>query len=242
MTNSNKTQDLGHSEPGTIVSLRFGTQSAEGSIASAAKDFRAAPTWRSPSEKSADGQNYCLTGNRQWTTLLGSHEGITVNNRALLALFGSVLALTLAFPVSASAQAAAESALTNSLSSSATVKAGSALSHALNQSSTQLGARIQERTSGPVRVGAQPTSTEAFRNHATGSLAGSAVHTGSSSGTSTISVQGGEGVCVPNPASQAAPDKTGSGTAANDCHQKSSPKPETSEDKYKSFVTLSFPK
>jgi hypothetical protein len=168
-----------------------------------------------------------------------------VMNRALLALFGSVVTLAFAFPVTAHAQAAAESALTNALSSSATVKAGSALSHALNQGSTHLGARIQEQTSGPVRVGTpQKISRAGLGNRATGSLSGGSVRTGGSAGASTVSIQGGEGTCVSgNPGSQASPAKTSIGTASIDCHgQKSAPKPGTTEDKYKSFVTLSFPK
>ena len=153
-----------------------------------------------------------------------------MNNRALLALLGSVVTLAFAFPVTVHAQAAAESALTNALSSSAAVKGGSALGHALNQGSLQLGARIQERTSSPVPVGAQQkTSMAGLRNQAPGSLAGNSVRTGSSPGASTISIQGGQGACV--------------SAASIDCHgQKSAPKSGPAEDKYKSFVTLSFPK
>jgi hypothetical protein len=166
-------------------------------------------------------------------------------NRALLALFGSVVTLTFAFPVTASAQAAAESALTNAFSSSATVKAGSTLGHALNQGSTHLGTRVQEQTSGPVRVGTpQKISRAGLGTRATGSLSGGSVHTGASAGPSTVSIQGGEGTCISgNPGSQASPAKASTGTASIDCHgQKPTPKPGTTEEKYKSFVTLSFPK
>ena len=160
-------------------------------------------------------------------------------NRALLALLGAIVTLGSAFPATARAQAAAESALTHALSSSATVKAGSVLGGALNQGSTRLGARIQEQTSAPVRVGTpQKISRAGLGNQATGLLPGGSLRTSASAATSTVSIQGGEGTCI-----SASPAKTGTGTASVHCPgPKSAPKPGTTEDKYKSFVTLSFPK
>lgn len=164
-----------------------------------------------------------------------------MSNRALLASF---IALSFALPVTVHAQAAAESALTHALSSSATVKAGSTFSHALNQSSTQLGARIQQRTSSPAHLGAQPkTSRAGLGIQATSSLVGSGVRTGSSPGMSAVSIQGGEGACISaSPAGQAVPATSKGGPSINCGSQKSAPKPGTTEDKYKSFVTLPFPK
>lgn len=160
-----------------------------------------------------------------------------MSNRALLASF---VTLALALPVTARAQSAAESAMTHSLSSSATVKAGSTFSHALNQSSTQLGARIQQRTSSPMHLGAQSkTSRASVRIRANSLLVGSRIRTGSLPGMSAVSIQGGEGVCIS--ASQPAP-ATSTGTTSFNCgSQKSAPKPGTTEDKYKSFVTLPVP-
>jgi len=153
-------------------------------------------------------------------------------------LFGAVAALTLAVPISAFAQAAAESALTNALSSSATVKAGSSLNHALNQSSTQLGNRIQERTAGPVQSGTQRQAPAArMKNSATGVLAAGSVHSASPQAMAVISVQGGEITCPTNtPNSQGSSATT---TPSVDCHRSTSGlKSVTDADKYKSFVML----
>jgi hypothetical protein len=164
-----------------------------------------------------------------------------VDKRVLL---GSIVSVALAFPVAAFAQAAAESALTNALSSSSTIKAGSALNHALDQSSKRLGARIQERTSSPAQVGVQRTTSKAeSKNTATVSQAGGNVHAGSTPVMGAISLQGGESVCAAANPSDQVPAKTNTGTASIDCHgPKSAPKSGTTEDKYKSFVVLSFPK
>ncbi len=159
-------------------------------------------------------------------------------------LLGLVLSAALAFCIPAFSQAAAESALTNALSSSATVKAGSALNRALNQGSNQLGARIQERTSSPLQVGVKrKTSSAQLRTSAGGSRAGGNVRTGSSAVPGTMSIQGGEAACASASPSQTSLDKTNPGTAPIDCRgQKPASKSGTVEDKYKPFVTLSFPK
>lgn len=167
-----------------------------------------------------------------------------MNYRVLLGLVATV-AVALAPPVTGFAQAAAESALTHALSSSATVKAGSTLNHALNQGSTRLGARLQERTSSPSQIAVHRTTSQPeSKNTLTSSQAGGNVHAGSAPVTGVISVQGGEAVCAPaSPSGQTPPAKTSPGTASIDCRgQKSTPKSGTPEDKYKSFVILSFPK
>ena len=175
------------------------------------------------------------------------------------ALVGSVVAIALVLPVTSHAQAAAESALTNALSSSTTVKTGSALNHALSQSTTQLGIRIQERTTSPVRIGAsqqlQGAERTAVKSPTAGSPSRSGLHAGSSPALGGISVQGGETACTsvspPNPAAPAnlAPANTvltrstpGTGAASVDCHRQNSLRDSGMGDKYKSFVTLPFPK
>jgi hypothetical protein len=179
-----------------------------------------------------------------------------VNPRALL---GSVITIAFALPIAVHAQGAAESALTHALSSSTTVKAGSALNNALNQSTAQHGIRIQERTSSPVRVGApeqiQGAPRTAMKSVTSGNVSRAAVRSGSSPTLAGISVQGGETVCTSvNPSNLASPAtpvptttvpaKSSPGTAppSVDCHGNNSARDSGTGDKYKSFVTLPFPK
>jgi hypothetical protein len=165
-----------------------------------------------------------------------------VNPRTLV---GSVVAIALVLPVTSQAQAAAESALTHALSSSSTVKAGSALNHALNQSTTQLGIRIQERTSNPVRLGA-PQQVQVLPRTAMKST----ITRSTPPALDGISVKGGEPACASvsprNPASPAnpSPAKSGPGMppATVDCHENKSAPNSGTGDKYKSFVSLPFPK
>ena len=175
------------------------------------------------------------------------------------ALVGSVVAIALVFPVTSHAQAAAESALTNALSSSTTMKAGSALNHAISQSTTQLGIRIQERASSPVRVGApqqiQGAPRTATKSQTAGNPSYAAVRSGSLPALGGISVQGGETACTsvspPNHASPANPVPANTvpagsspriGPPSVDCHGRNSARDSRTGDKYKSFVTLPFPK
>ena len=162
------------------------------------------------------------------------------------ALLGSIATLVLAFPVTVHAQAAAESALTNALSSSATLKAGSALNRALNQSSSRLGTRIQDRTSTAVQVGTkQPGApkTEWLRNPNRSSLPAVAAGANSSPARSGISIRGGETSCTSvSPGAQASPAPSNPGTMSADCREKKSDPGAATADKYKSFVTLPFPK
>ena len=179
-----------------------------------------------------------------------------MNPRALL---GSVVTIALVLPVTIHAQGAAESALTHALSSSTTAKAGSALNHTLSQSTTHLGLRIQERTASPVRVGApqelQGAPRTAIKNATAGIPSRAVIHSGSLPALGGISVQGGETACTSvsptNPASPANPTpantvlaKSTPRTAATsvDCHGRNSARESGKGDKYKSFVTLPFPK
>ena len=161
------------------------------------------------------------------------------------ALLGSIATLVLAFPVTARAQAAAESALTKALSSSTTLKGGSAFNRALSQSSSRLGARIQDRTSTAVQVGTrQPGApkTEWLRNP-NRSLPAMAAAATSSPARSGISIRGGQTSCTSvSPGAQASPVPSNPGTMSADCREKKSDPGDATADKYKSFVTLSFPK
>ena len=158
---------------------------------------------------------------------------------------GSVVTIALVLPVTIHAQGAAESALTHALSSSTTVKAGSTLNHALNQSTTQLGIRIQEQTSSPVRLGAPQQVQGPART-----AVKSAITRSTPPALGGISVKGGEPACASvsprNPASPAnpSPAKSGPGIplATLDCHENKSAPDSGTGDKYKSFVSLPFPK
>ena len=154
------------------------------------------------------------------------------------ALLGSIATLVLAFPVTTRAQAAAESALTNALSSSTTLKAGSALNRALNQSSSRLGTRIQDRTSPAVQVGTKQPG--AVRNPNRSSRPAVATDANSSPARSGISIRGGESGCTPG--AQVSPPPINPETRSADCRDKKSDPGAATTDKYKSFVTLPFPK
>jgi hypothetical protein len=168
---------------------------------------------------------------------------INVISRAIV---GSVATLVLAFPVPVRAQAAAESAMTKALSSPATLKGGSALNRALNQSSSRLGTRIQDRTSTPARVGTkQPRALkmELLRGPNPASRAAVGAGANSSPSRSGISIRGGESNCTSvGPSPQASPAPGSSGTMSGDCRDKKSDLGAATTDKYKPFVTLSFPK
>lgn len=163
-------------------------------------------------------------------------------NRAILR---SIATLVLAFPIPVRAQAAAESALTKALSSPATLKSGSALNRVLNQSNSRLGTRIQDRASTPVRVGTkQPGAPKTeLRNPNSSSLAAVAAGANSSPARSGISIRGGESSCTSvGPSAQASPAPGSSRTMSADCREKKSHPAAATTDKYKPFVTLSFPK
>jgi hypothetical protein len=160
-----------------------------------------------------------------------------VNIRFLL---GILVTLGLAVPIPAFAQAAAESALTNALSSSATVKAGSTLNRALNQGSTNLGTRIQERTSGLALTGMRQAPRAEVRNSVPATLSAGTIHSASSPAVGGISIRGGEITCTANPpVSHSLSAKT---ERSVDCHRPpSAAKSATNTDTYKSFVMLPAP-
>src|SRR4029077_7450057 len=160
---------------------------------------------------------YRETGPTAWKSLFDRRTGIgyaSIGSRRYwhvnkLLLLGIALIAVLT-PLPAFTQAAAESALINSLSSSSTIKAGSALNQALNQGSAQLGARIQERTSGPMRIGVQPTTpwlqrrnpvgqsqvgqSQVRQTHTKGNLS---LSSASTPRAGTIFFHGGEVACAP---------------------------------------------
>ena len=152
--------------------------------------------------------------------------------------------VAIAFPASAFAQAAAESALTNALSSSATIKAGSSLNRALDQSSNRLGARIQERTSIPLQAGARVnTHPRQLHSQVAVTRSGGNAYARSTPGTGAVSVRGGEVTCaLPDAGSPAAPAKPGVAASSTRCRNQGHPSESSSEEKYKSFVTLPSPK
>jgi hypothetical protein len=158
-----------------------------------------------------------------------------MNKQALLLL---TLGLAIGSHISAFAQAAAESALINGLSSSATVKAGTALNHSLNRSSSQLGARIQERTSGPTHLGVQQKATSGKNTAMVVHSRGSA-QPGSTQGFGTISILGGQVTCTPlEPGSQVSEGKTVPQVGSTNCHNQGATTKARPEDMYKSSVVL----
>ena len=201
---------------------------------------------------------YRETGPTAWKSLFDRRTGIGyasigsrrcrhVNKRVLLGI--ALIAVLTALP--AFTQAAAESALINSLSSSSTIKAGSALNHALNQGSAQLGARIQERTSGPMRIGVQPTTPWPQRRNPVGqsqvrqtqTKGNLSLSSGSTPRAGTIFIHGGEVACAPaSTIGASSPAKTNSGSATTDCRGKGTTSNSGNQDQYRSFVTLSPPK
>jgi len=172
--------------------------------------------------------------------------GLRKDNVLSRALLGSIAGLVLAFPVPVHAQAAAESALTKALSSPATLKADSALNRALSQSSSRLGTRIQDRASTAVQIGTkQPGApkTEWLRNPNRNSLPAVAAGANSPPARSGISIRGGESSCPSvSPGAQGSPAPSNPGSMSADCREKKSDPGAATADKYKSFVTLSFPK
>lgn len=142
-------------------------------------------------------------------------------------------------PAPAFSQAAAESVLLNGASSTSAVKAGSALSSALNGASKRLAGRIQQVP----QTSPSETRRQMQRVQVKNAPSGSVVGSGSTSqqGSMIASVQGVAGTCAPtygNPQSSDNKTKTASGPTncpgglANLAPQ----------DKYKSVITLSFPK
>jgi len=144
-----------------------------------------------------------------------------------------VLTITLLFTlvrIPSLAQAVAESVLLGAGSSTATVKAGSALNSALNRGSKQLAGRVQRPAPpgqkshlGAVTISRHPVKATAVPTH----------------GTVISSIQGGVTNCAL--ASQTA-SAAGSTTATSPTNCSGQPASEPAPQKYKSVITLSFPK
>lgn len=145
-----------------------------------------------------------------------------------------VIAITVALAApSAFAQAAAEAALTHGFSSTAAAKAGTAL----GQSTNQAAGRVQQRMSQTVS-GTQPSAPK----HETSTQA--SVRTGTASVSSTISIQGQPPCAQANQKTPASDSKTAAASGTANCSAKDySFKPSLQDkNKYKSVITLSFPK
>ncbi len=158
----------------------------------------------------------------------------------LRVLLGTAVTFVLAMlPASAFCQAAAESALLNGASSSSAVKAGSALNSALNGASKRLAGRISQ---------APQASPSEIRQHAQriemkNGVGSRVVPAGSIAqpGGMIASVQGATPPCAPALVnSRPTEDKAKTESAPANC-QSGSAKP-APQDKYKSVITLSFPK
>ncbi len=131
------------------------------------------------------------------------------------------------------AQAVAESVLLGAGSSTATVKAGSALNSALNRGSKQVAGRVQRQMLQPappgqkshlgaVTISRHPVKATAAPTH----------------GTVISSIQGGVTSCAL--ASQRASAGTTTEPSPTNCSGQ--PASEPAPQKYKSVITLSFPK
>src|SRR6185312_11055874 len=115
------------------------------------------------------------------------------------------------------------------------------LNRALNQSSSRLGTRIQDRTTPAVQVGTKQRGAVSNPNRS--SLSAVAAGANSSPARSGISIRGGETSCTSvSPGAQASPAPSTPGTMSADCREKKSEPGAATSDKYKSFVTLPFPK
>jgi TolA-binding protein len=159
-------------------------------------------------------------------------------------LLGMTITLALAaLPVTASAQAAAESALTNAHSASSTVGAASALNRALKQSGNQLAGRIQEQTSKSRQSGVRLNEQKPELQSQAG---GGRVRADSVPGNVVTSIQGAEVNCAPSRLKTQPPAGTEVEPRQTDCRSKDpSPNPgsqDKSKNNYKSVITLSFPK
>jgi len=163
-----------------------------------------------------------------------------MNRRIFLVIVGVV---AIAFPVTAFAQAAVESALTNALSSSATIKAGSSLNRALDQSSNRLGARIQERTSIPLQPGTRSSNhLRQLQSPVAITRSGGNAYARSTPGTGAVYIRGGQVTCAsPDGSSPALAAKPGAASSTR-CGNQGRPSEPNAEEKYKSFVTLPSPK
>ncbi len=147
-----------------------------------------------------------------------------------------VSALALAFPwTDAFAQAAAESVLLNGHSAATTVKAGTALGSALSQVNKQLGGQVQEVIH-PALGAISPLKPQPIPTVPENGLAG----TVPAQGALITSIKGSVSNCAPNSLPPSAPDKTTVPSEQKNCTV--IPAREAGPQKYKSVMTVSFPK
>ena len=133
------------------------------------------------------------------------------------------------------AQAVAESVLLGAGSSTATVKAGSALNSALNRGSKQIAGRVQRHT---VQTVPSKMPHSAVGKISTGMLKSTATP---AHGAVIASIQGAVISCAPaRQTASAAGSKTATEPSQTNCSGQ--PASETAPQKYKSVITLSFPK
>jgi len=153
--------------------------------------------------------------------------------------------LTLAFVFArteALAQAAAESVLLNANSATATVKAGTALGSVLNRANKQLADQVQE-VSHPALGRSVPVKSQSVPTPVKGGEASQ--DTPPPTGALIISIHGSaingsaNPSCVAMPPSPSTPAKT-TPSANTNCANRSDSKP--APQKYKSVLTVSFPK
>ena len=152
---------------------------------------------------------------------------------------GMSIAFGLSLPAGAMPQAAAESALTNSMSSAVAVNGASVLNHSLNKASERLAGRIQEPKAKPDRVQFQRRKPE-VRSRIGGSNA-SKGSVASVTPNSIIATQGAEVTCPqynsPTPKSKPKTEPTATNCPNGDIFVR----PEI-QGKYPSAINLSFPK
>jgi len=134
------------------------------------------------------------------------------------------------------AQAGAESVLLGAGSSAATVKAGSALNSALNQGSKRLAGSVQRQMLGPI-------PPEKRTHSGAGKILTSPVNgtVRPAQGAVIASIQGAVTSCAPaSQTASAAGSKAATGPSQPTCSGQAAS--ETTPPKYKSVITLSFPK
>jgi hypothetical protein len=152
------------------------------------------------------------------------------------------ITLTLAFTtfsLPAFSQAVAESVLLGAGSSTAAVQAGSALNSSLNQNSKQLAGRIQQQVPQPRQTNTPQRGKNLLPKSQTDSRA---VRSAQKPGALIVSIQGAEPNCpLTNEQTSRQQGKVASDEPPTNCiSPNASVKP--GSQKYKSAVTLSFPK
>ena len=153
-------------------------------------------------------------------------------NRVLWGLTLTMLLTVVCIP--SVAQAVAESVLLGAGSSTATVKAGSALNSALNRGSKQLAGRVQRQMLHPASPGQKSHLGAVMISRYPVKATAAPTH-----GTVISSIQGGVPSCAL--ASRTA-SAAGSTTATSPTNCGAHPASEAAPQKYKSVITLSFPK